>query len=153
MAIPSPADTEALEALYPTDDIDQRVERTQLVQHDLSGRPPVHAPLGFADQHECFAGPLPYPIRDIRSIDHGDQIAHPPVRPMVVLVAVNLLLGPVGLTRPFRPAVRERDRHFRGLDAVPIDPPDVHRDLGNPQPGLPGSVRPRLPLRVRASRP
>jgi hypothetical protein len=66
---------ELLEAFDPADDIDERVERADLVQRHLARGHAVDPALGFAEELEGAYGALPYPGRERRLLDHRDEVA------------------------------------------------------------------------------
>ena len=118
-AIVDPVDAQTLEPFDGADDVDERVDRSDLVQRHLLRRHAVHAALRLAQQPERAHGALAHPGRQRRPLDRGDQVADVAVGPvgsirvraipvavMVVVAVMVMRDGPRGPTPPDAPARR-----------------------------------------------
>jgi hypothetical protein len=87
-----PADAQLLEALYAAYDVDQCVNRTDLMQGNLIGRYPMDAPLGFAEDLKRAHCTLAHPIRELGPLYDLDQLADVPMGPVVVGMIMLMLV-------------------------------------------------------------
>ena len=141
--VEDPGDTEALESLDRSHDVDERVHGAHLVEGDLRRRHAVDRAFGLAQELERANGPLAHPAGHGGALDPRDQIPDVPVGTVALRALVMSVVGVmiVGMAvrqdrlrrRLVRP-VRQRHGHLGGPNAAPVHGADGHAHLGNAEP-------------------
>jgi hypothetical protein len=137
-------DPELLESLYASDDIDQSVQSSHLVQGDSLRWDTVHFPFRLPHQPKGPASPILDPGRQRRALHHAKQIADVTVREMTVIVAVRVaivtmrvdlhqLVG-TDVARSLKLPARKSDVHLDGIHAATGDPTHFDLDFRDAQP-------------------